>query len=119
MYVLLYASIIQGINMKERVFYYIDPLVLLNLYVECIQPLSMFKLLITKLVIRRFIACRKFFETRHDLIGRDHVDINKFKLVQLQCRVQRDCHNCGVLCLKICMHVAYNYLYTINFMHNV
>ena len=79
----------------------------------------MFKLLITKLVIRMFIACRKFFETRHSLIGRDDVDIDKFKLVQVQRRVQRDGHNCSVLCLKVCMHVAYNYLYTINFMHNV
>ena len=34
------------------------------------------------------------------------VDIYKFKLMQLQRRVQRDGHNCGVLCLKVCMHVA-------------
>ena len=59
-----------------------------------------------------FIAYRKFFDTRHSLIGRDHVDIDKFKLVQLQRRVQRDGYNCGVLCLKVCMHVTNLY-----FMH--
>ena len=57
-----------------------------------------------------FIAYRKFFDTRHSLIGRDHVDIDKFKLVQLQRRVQRDGYNCGVLCLKVCMHVTNLYL---------
>ena len=55
---------------------------------------------------------RKFFDTRHSLIGRDHVYIDKFKLVQLQQRVQRDGYNCGVLCLKVCMHVTNLY-----FMH--
>ena len=37
-----------------------------------------------------FIAYRKFFDTRHSLIGRDHVDIDKFKLVQLQRRVHAE-----------------------------
>ena len=57
-----------------------------------------------------FVIYRKFFHTRHSIIGRDPIDIDKFKLVQLQRRVQRDSYNCGVLCLKVCMY-AYWYIY--------
>ena len=61
-----------------------------------------------------FTAYRKF-KTCHNLIGKDLVDIDKFKLVQLQLSVQRDGYNCGVFCLKVCMHVAH----TINFIHYI
>ena len=52
---------------------------------------------------------RKFFKTHLDHLGEDLVDINDYKLTQLQKPVQYDSTNCGIFCLKVYIVICHNY----------
>ena len=46
---------------------------------------------------------RKYFKMRYQSLGRDKVDMQGFKFVQLCNRIQTDGCSCGVYCLKVCV----------------
>ncbi|XP_065903083.1 uncharacterized protein [Dysidea avara] len=48
-----------------------------------------------------FGALKKYFKTRNNFLGTDKINIEKFRLVQLEKRVQYDGCSCGVYCLKM------------------
>lgn len=48
----------------------------------------------------------KFFKTRFRIMGNDEIVLEKFSVIQLQNRIQRDGCNCGIFCLKVWSNFA-------------
>ena len=75
--------ILIAIDLEAKIFYYLNP------YGSSHSARGTFG------------ALKKFFKTRNNHLGTDEINIKKYRLVQLENRVQFDTCNCGVYCLKM------------------
>ena len=95
----------QAVNLHKKLFYYLDP------YGPSRGVRSVYTALVLVHVVLNFtiptcmteLYYRKYFKMRFESLGKDKVNIEGCKFVQLNRRVQTDGCSCGIYCLKVCI----------------